>query len=291
MILRASKFNFPEGVRAKYFPLIIRASPPEGWPRGIVVMSENRVPYRCFLQTIGASPGSEFEAEISDYMDNDPRISLSMLEEIALNCPLRDNEAAAIRKDYESDSIRAGENRPPLFVQGLIAPIFCEFESGTLSFSSALILSLYASAEVQWEIGGLGLLEKSLEAALKVLTDPFYPGDILNRLAREPGKLKALGCDSVQGFLKERSPFSYGRSRFLMRLAATIPAQKRKGLTSDHGELLLSIGKASREALFRGQRISIDGREFDLKDLESLSRVETRRLIQKAREEKRGAKA
>jgi hypothetical protein len=291
MILKASEFNFPDGVRSKYFPLVIRASPPEGWTRGIVVMSENRVPYRCFLQTIGASPASEFEAEISEYQDNDPRISLSMLEEIALNCPLRDNEAAEIRKDYESVSIRAGENRPPLFVQGLISPIFCEFESDTLSFSSALILSLYASTEVQWEIAGLGLLDKSPEAALKVLTDPFYPGDILNRLAREPGRLKALGYDSLRVFLKERSPFSYGRSRFLMRLAAAIPPQRRAGLTSDQGDVLLSIGKASREVLFCGQRISVDGREFDLKELLDLSRIETRRLIQKAREAKRGAKA
>jgi hypothetical protein len=291
MILKASEFNFPDGVRSKYFPLVIRASPPEGWPRGIVVVSENRVPYRCFLETISASPAAEFEAEISDYLDNDPRISLSMLEEIALNCPLKDNEAAAIRKDYESVSIRAGDNRPPLFVHGLISPIFGEFEAGIFSFSSALILSLYASAEVQWEIAGLGLLNKSPEAALKVLTDPFFPGDILNRLAREPGRLKALGCDSLRVFLKERSPFSYGRSRFLMRLAAAIPQEKRGDLTSDQGELLLSIGKASREALFRGQRISVDGREFDLKELLDLSRIETRRLIQKAREEKRGAQA
>jgi hypothetical protein len=291
MILKASEFNFPDGVRSKYFPLVIRASPPEGWPRGMVVVSENKVPYRCFLQTIGASPASEFEVENREYQDNDPRISLSMLEEIALNCPLKDNEAAAIRKDYESVSITAGENRPPLFVQGLVSPIFCEFESGTLSFSSALILSLYASAEVQWEIAALGLLDKSPEAALKVFTDPFFPGDILNRLAREPGRLKALGCDSLRVFLKERSPFSYGRSRFLMRLAAAIPHEKREGLTSDQGELLLSIGKARREALFRGQQISVDGREFDLKELVGLSRIETRRLIQKARKEKRGAKA
>ena len=63
MILKASEFNFPDAVRAKYFPLIVRASPPEGWPRGTVVVSENKVPYRNFLQIIGASPASEFEAE------------------------------------------------------------------------------------------------------------------------------------------------------------------------------------------------------------------------------------
>jgi hypothetical protein len=291
MILKASEFNFPDGVRSKYFPLVIRASPLEGWPRGMVVVSENKVPYRCFLQTIGASPASEFEAQIADYPDNDPRISLSMLEEIALNCPLREDEAAAIRKDYESVSITAGENRPPLFVQGLISPIFCEFESGTLSFSSALVLSLYASAEVQWEIAGLSLFDKSPEAALKVFTDPFFPGDVLNRLAREPRRLKVLGCESLKEFLNDRSPFSYGRSRFLMRLAAAIPPPKRERLTSDHGEFLLSIGKTRRETLFRGDRICFDGKEFDLKELLRLSRIETRRLIRKAREEKRGAKA
>ena len=43
-----------------------------------------------------------------------------MLEEIALNCPLRENEAAGIKKDYETASTALDENRPPLFVQGLI---------------------------------------------------------------------------------------------------------------------------------------------------------------------------
>jgi hypothetical protein len=135
------------------------------------------------------------------------------------------------------------------------------------------------------------LLDKSPETALKVFTDPFFPGDILNRVARELGKLRALGYESFKNFLNEHSPFSYGRSRFLMRLAATIPAQNRSGLTSDHGELLLTVGKARREALFRTERISLGGRMLDLKEISRLSRVETRRLIRKAREEKGGAKA
>ena len=291
MLLKAREFNFSDAVRAKYFPLAIRASPPEGWPRGTVVVSENKIPYRNFLQIIGASPASEFETEIGEYQDNDPRIALSMLEEIALNCPLRENEAAEIKKEYETASTEADEKRPPLFVQGLISPLFCAFEAGIFSFSSALVLSLYTNSGVQWEMAGLGLLDKSPEAALKVFTDPFFPGDVLNRLAREPGRLKALGCDSLKDFLKERSPLSYGRSRFLMRLAAAIPPQKREGLTSDQGEVLLRMGKARREALFHGQRISVDGREIDLKELTGLRRIETRRLIQKAREEKGGAKA
>ena len=291
MRLKASEFHLPDAVRAKYFPLVIRASPPEGWPRGTVVVSENKVPYRCFLQIIGASPASEFEAEIGEYHDDDPRITLSMLEEIALNCPLREDEAAGIKKEYETASTKSNEKRPPLFVQGLISPIFCAFEAGMLSFSSALILSLYTNAEVQWEIAGLGLLDKSPEAALKVFTDPFFPGDILNQLAREPGRLKALGCDNLRAFLKDRAPFSYGRSRFLMRLAAAIPAQKRDGLTSDLGELLLSIGQKRREMLFRAERTLLDGKEFDLKQLTTLDRAETRQLIRKVREEKRGAQA
>jgi len=291
MLLKASEFNFPDTIRAKYFPLVIRASPPEGWPRGTVVVSENRFPYRCFLQVIGASPASEFEAEIGDYQDNDPRISLSVLEEIALNCPLRDDEAVAIRKEYETACTNAGESRPPLFIQGLITHVFHAFEAGMFSFSSALVLSLYTNAEVQREIIGLGLFDKSPEAVLKIFADPFFSGEVLNRLAREPGRLKALGCDSLKDFLKGRSPFSYGRSRFLMRLAAAIPAEKREGLTSDQGELLLSIGKVRREVLFRGQRISLDGREIEFKELLGLSRVETRRLIRKVREEKGGAEA
>jgi hypothetical protein len=291
MLLRASEFHLPDPVRGKYFPLVIRASPPEGWPRGIIVMSENKVPYRRFLQIIGASPASEFEAEVGEYQDSDPRITLSMLEEIALNCPLREDEAAAIRKDYETAAAESDEKRPSLFVQGLIPPVFCAFEAGILSFPSALILSLYTNAQVQWEITGLGLLDRSPEAALKVLTDPFLPGDILNRVAREPGRLRAFGCESFKDFLNEYSPFSYGRSRFLMRLAAAIPAQKRAGLTSNCGELLLSLGKARREALFRSDRISLDGRILDLKEILRLSRVETRRLIRKAREEKGDAKA
>jgi hypothetical protein len=291
MLLKTSEFYFPNAVQAKYFPPVIRASPPEGWPRGTVVVSENKVPYRCFLQVIGASPTSEFEAEIGEYQDSDPRTTLSMLEEIALNCPLREDEAAEIKKEYETASTEADEKRPPLFVQGLISPLFCAFEAGMFSFSSALVLSLYTNSGVQWEIAGLGLLDKSPEAALKVFTDPFFPGDLLNRLAREPGRLKALGCDTFTAFLKERSPISYGRSRFLMRLAAAIPPQKREGLTSDQGEFLLTIGKARREMLFRGDRISLDGRILDLKELVRLSRVETRRLIRKAREEKGGAQA
>jgi hypothetical protein len=289
MLLKASEFHFPDAVRAKYFPLVIRASPPEGWPRGTVVMSENRIPYRNFLQIVGAPPVSEFEAEAGEYRANDSRITLSMLEEIALNCPLREDEAVGIKNDYETASTQSDENRPPLFVQGLTPPIFCAFEAGILSFSSALILSLYTNAQVQWEIAGLGLLDKSPEAALKVLTDPFFPGDILNRLAREPGKLRALGCDTLRAFLKERSPISYGRSRFLMRLAAAVPPQKREGLTSDQGELLLSIGKARREMLFRDDRISLNGRTLDMKAIVGLSRVEARRLIRKVREEKGGA--
>jgi hypothetical protein len=291
MLLKASEFHLPDSVRAKYFPLVIRASPPEGWPRTTIMISENRVPYRGFLQIIGASPVSEFEAEIGEYQDSDPRIALSMLEEIALSCPLRENEAAGIRKEYEESCERAGEERPPLFVQGLISPIFAAFEAGILSFSSALVLSLYTNAQVQWEIAGLGLLDKSPEAALKVLTNPFFSGDLLNRVAREPGKLRALGYDSFKDFLNEHSPFSYGRSRFLMRLAAAIPVQDRAGLTSDRGELLLSVGKARREALFRGDRISLDGRMLGLKELVRLSRVETRMLIRKARKEKGGAQA
>ena len=282
---------FADSVRRKYFPLVIRASPPEGWPRGAIVVSENKIPYRCFLQIIGASPASEFEAEIGEYQDSDPRITLSMLEEIALNCPLREDEAAGIKKEYETASTESDEKRPPLFVQGLIPPIFCAFEAGILSFSSALILSLYTNAQVQWEIAGLGLLDKSPEAALKVLTDPFFSGDILNRVAREPAKLRAFGYDSFKDFLNQHSPFSYGRSRFLMRLAAAIPAQNRSGVTSDHGELLLSIGKARRQALFRSDRISLDGRTLDLKEISRLNRVEARRLIRKAREGKGGAKA
>ena len=290
MLLKVSEFHFPNAVQAKYFPLVIRASPPEGWPHGTVVVSENNVPYKCFLQVIGASPVTEFETEIGEYQDNDPRISLSMLEEIALNCPLKEDEAAGVKKDYETASKESDENRPPLFVQGLISPLFSAFEAGMFSFSSALVLSLYTNTEVQWEIAGLGLLDKSPEVALKLVTDLFSPGDILNRVAREPGKLRALGYESFKDFLNEHSPFSYGRSRFLMRLAAAIPAQNRSGLTSDHGELLLSIGKARRAALFRSDRISLDGRMLDLKEILRLSRVEIRRLIRKAREERGGAK-
>src|SRR5205807_687599 len=140
MLLKAREFHFPDAARAKYFPLVIRASPPEGWPRGTLVVSENKVPYRSFLQVIGASPASEFETEIGEYQDNDPRITLSMLEEIAFNCPLRENEAAEIKKEYETASTESDEKRPPLFVQGLIPPIFCALEAGILSFPSALIL-------------------------------------------------------------------------------------------------------------------------------------------------------
>ena len=290
MILKASEFKFPDAMRAK-FPVIVRASPPQGWPRGAVMVSEGKIPYRNFLQIIGAALDTEFEAQFGDYQDNDPRMILSMFEEISLNCPLRDDEAEAIKKGYQTASDNAAESRPPLFVQGLISPVFHTFENGMLSFPSALSLSLYTSPEAQREIVRLKLVDESPEIVLRNITDPFYAGDILNRLAREPGRLKILGYDNLRAFLKERSPFSYGRSRFLMRLAAAIPAQKREGLTSDHGELLLSIGQKKRAALFRGERLAIDGNEFDIKRLAALNRHETRRLIRKLREEKRGAQA
>ena len=151
MILKASEFKFPDAIRAK-FPLIVRASPPEGWPRGAVMVSEGKIPYRNFLQIIGAAPDTEFEAQLGEYQDNDPRMILSMLEEISLNCPLREDEAEAIKKEYQTASDNAAESRPPLFVQGLISPVFHAFENGMLSFSSALSLSLYTSPEAQREI-------------------------------------------------------------------------------------------------------------------------------------------
>lgn len=290
MILRASEFKFPDATRAK-FPLIVRASPPEGWPRGGVMVSDGKIPYRNFLQIIGATPDMEFEAQLGDYQDNDPRMLLSMLEEISLNCPLRENEATAFKREYRTASDDAAESRPPLFVQGLISPVFHAFENGMLSFSSALSLSLYTSPEAQREIVGLKLADESPEIMLRNITDPFYAGDILNRLAREPASLKILGYDNLRVFLKEHSPFSYGRSRFLMRLAAAIPAQKREGLTSDHGDLLLNIDQKKRQALFRGESISIDGKPFDVKQIIGLSRDETRKLVRKVREEKRGTQA
>lgn len=214
-----------------------------------------------------------------------------MFEEISLNCPLREDEAEAIKKEYQTAADNAAESRPSLFVQGLISPVFHAFENGMLSFSSALSLSLYTNPEAQREIVRLKLVDESPEIVLRNIADPFYAGDILNRLAREPGRLKILGYDNLRAFLKHRSPFSYGRSRFLMRLAAAIPAQKREELTSDHGELLLSIGQKKREALFGGERVSIDGKQFDFKQLITLNRDETRRLIRKVREEKRGTQA
>jgi hypothetical protein len=290
MILKASEFKFPDVMRAK-FPVIVRASPPEGWPRGVALLSEGKIPYRNFLQIIGAAPDTEFEAQLGEYQDNDPKMILSMFEEISLNCPLTDDEAEAIKKEYQTASDDTAENRPPLFVQGLISPVFHAFENGMLSFSSTLSLSLYTSPEAQREIVRLKLVDESPEIVLRNISDPFYAGDILNRLAREPGRLKILGYDNLRVFLKEHSPFSYGRSRFLMRLAAAIPPQKREGLTSDHGELLLSIGQKKREALFGGERISIDGKHFEFKQLITLNRDETRRLIRKLREEKRGTQA
>jgi len=167
-----------------------------------VVVSENRVPYRNFLQIIGASPATEFEIEVGEYRDNDPRITLSMLEEIAFNCPLREYEAGDVKKDYENVSKEADEKRPPLFVQGLIPHLFSTFEAGVLSFSSALVLSLYTNAQVQAEISGLGLLDKSPEVSLKVFTDPFFPGDVLNKLAREPVRLSHWDMKASKGSSK-----------------------------------------------------------------------------------------
>jgi len=160
MILRASEFKFADAIRAK-FPLIVRASPPEGWPRGAVMVSEGKIPYRNFLRIIGSAPDTGFEAQLGEYQGNDPRIILSMLEEISLNCPLRDDEAETIKKEYQTASDDAAESRPPIFVQGLISPVFHAFENGMLSFSSALSLSLYTSPEAQRQIVRLQFADES----------------------------------------------------------------------------------------------------------------------------------
>ena len=111
MILKASEFKFLDALRAK-FPVIVRASPPEGWPRGVVLASDGKIAYRNFLQIIGTAPDTEFEAQLGDYQDNDPRMILSMLEEIALNCPLREAEAEAFKSEYRTASDDAAESRP-----------------------------------------------------------------------------------------------------------------------------------------------------------------------------------
>ena len=153
-----------------------------------------------------------------------------MLEEISLNCPLREDEAAGIKKDYETASTSTTKNRPPLFVQGLIPPLFCAFEAGTsFFFLGPRPIALHESLRAPVGDRQAWSPRQIARAALKIFTDPFFPGDILNRLAREPGRLEALGYESFRVFLKRASPFSYGRSRFLMRLAAAIPAQNRLG--------------------------------------------------------------
>ena len=288
MILKAAEFRFPDSVRLKYFPIVMRCSPPCGWPEGTVVMTEERSPYRGLLQLIGASPKSEFKAEVGEYREGDFRVLLSILEEISLNCPLKEEEAVLIRRDYEIGCRTAGENRPPLFVQGLIPPLFLAFESRLLSFDAALILSLYAAVDVQRQIIGLGLGEESPEVVLRCLTDPFFAGDLFNRMEREPGKLMAFGYESLPAFLKKRSPFSYGRARFLMRLAASIPPERREGLSSDQGEFFLSVGRERRERLLRGASISVDGHEVTFDDLKVMGRRQVRSLIYKVRHRRDG---
>jgi hypothetical protein len=291
MILKASEFKFPEAIRAKFY-MIVRATPPEGWPRGPVIATENRVPYKNFLQIVGSAPNTEFEVSIGEYEDHtNPRIILSMLEEISLNCPLIEDEAETIRVEYSDFVKKTDEDRPVLFVQGLISPLFYAFETGMVSFASALTLSLYVGRDTQREIVRLNSMGESPEVVLKNFADPFYAGDLLNRLAREPGRLKGLGHDNLRTFLRNGSPFSYGRSRFLMRLAAAIPVQNRASLTSDHGELLLQIGQKKRAALFRGERILIDGEEFDLRQLTKFNRDQARKLIRSMRKEQRGTQA
>jgi hypothetical protein len=160
MLLKASEFHFPDAVRAKYFPLVIRASPPEGWPRRTIMMSENKVPYRVFLQIIGASPASEFEAEIGEYQDNDPRIT-SMLEEIALNCPLREDEAAESKRIRDRFT-EADEKDLRFSSRAYLSYLLC-FRGRHVFFSSALVLSLYTMLESSGR-SRLGLLDKSPEA-------------------------------------------------------------------------------------------------------------------------------
>ena len=99
-----------------------------------------------------------------EWRDGDPRALLSMLEEIALNCPLKQDEVITLKRDYEIASLASGDNTPSLFVQGLIPSIWLGFESGLLSFQTALLLSLYAPHDAQREIVGLGAAEEFLTA-------------------------------------------------------------------------------------------------------------------------------
>ncbi len=73
MILKANEFKFADAMRAK-LSVIVRASPPEGWLRGAVLVSEGKIPYLNFLQIIGAALDTEFEAQLGEYQDNDLRI-------------------------------------------------------------------------------------------------------------------------------------------------------------------------------------------------------------------------
>jgi len=287
VILKASEFRFPDSVRLKYFPLVIRALPPEGWPEGAVVVTEGKSPYKRFLQTIGAPPSTEFQAELGEYREGDPRALLSILEEIALNCPLREDEVMTIKRECEIASLAAGDKTPPLFVQGLIPPLWLGFESGLLSFHTALILSLYSTHDAQSEIMGLGVTEKQPEVLLRLIEDPFFAGDFFNYLKRDPGKLRVLGYESFPALLKKGSPLSYGRVRLLMRLAAAIPSERRRGLTGDQGEFLLRAGRELRERLFRGETISIDGQTIALSDLQVMSRLQVRDLIKKLKDKTR----
>lgn len=281
MILKASEFRFPGNVRLKYFPLVIRALPPEGWPEGAVVVTDGKSPYKRFLQTIGAPSNAQFQAEMGEWREGDPRALLSIIEEIALNCPLKQDEVITIKRDYEIASLAAGDHTPSLFVQGLIPSIWLGFESGLLSFQTALILSLYAPHDAQREIVGLGVAEERPEVLLRLLEDPFFAGDFFNYLKRDPGKLRVLGYESLPALLKKGSPLSYGRTRLLMRLAAAIPPERRRGLTGDQGEFLLRAGRELRERLFRGETISIDGATIVLSDLQAMSRSQARELIKK----------
>ena len=73
-----------------------------------------------------------------------------------------------------------------------------------------------------------------------------------------------------------------------MRLAASIPPERREGLTGDQGEFFLSVGRERRERLFRGASISVDGHEVTFDDLKVMGRRQVRELIYKVRHRRDG---
>ena len=175
------------------FPLIVRASPPEGWSRGTVMVSENKVPYRTFCKLSVHHQSREFELKSAS--------TRTTTQEYHSPCSKKSRSTARSGMTRQQESKRSTRPLPRnqmrkdrrFSSKGLSLLSSLLSRAGMFSFSSALVLSLYTNSEVQWEIAGLGLLDKIARSGSQGFHRPIFPWRYF-----EPGGARAGEAQGVR---------------------------------------------------------------------------------------------